>query len=213
MEELVRNYLELYGLTAVFTLMVINGLVSMPPSEVVLTLAGAAAAFGEMDVSWVIGAGVLGNFLGTSVLYVIGRRFGSDWVVVLKEKLHSGSWIMEKLSHILPGRILLARLQGFFSLRRGYIYTALLRCVPAIRSIISIPAGMVRMPAHAFAFSTLAGMLTWTTLWVGLGFLVGESWKRWGDAIAGILLLTLLILLAYGKSAVSRITILDVPED
>ena len=76
----------------------------------------------------------------------------------------------------------LERAEGWFD-RRGDLAVLLGRCVPLIRSLVSIPAGFRRMPLVRFSVLTVLGSLVWNTALVGAGALIGDRWQEVGDLV------------------------------
>jgi membrane protein DedA with SNARE-associated domain len=133
------------------------------PSEVVLPMAGLAASTGSFTLvealAWTTGGSIVGAFL----LYGLGAWLG-----------------VERLRRI-AGRVPLLhpedidRTVGWFQ-RHGGKAVFFGRMIPIFRSLISIPAGVTRMPLWRFGLLTAAGSLIWNTIFVLSGYLLGESW-------------------------------------
>jgi membrane protein DedA with SNARE-associated domain len=145
-------------------------------------------------------AGVSGNVFGTTVLFTIGRRVGYAWLPRLKRRLESGVGLRRRLSRVIPGEALLLYFENLFHQRGGFFWVGCLRCFPWIRSIVSLPAGMVRMNTGAFLLFTTVGCTIWAGAWLSMGLLIGESWSRWSPTITGTLIAVLFIILLILKS-------------
>lgn len=155
------------------------------PSELVIPLGGYLARQGKLDVIGVAAASALGSVLGALPLYYWGRKLGKerikDWAG------RHGRWVA-----VSPGE--LDRAQKWFE-KHGKRSVFLGRLVPGIRSLVSIPAGIGKMPMGIFIASTAAGSLLWSGLLAGAGYLLGAGYKsvdRFLDplswAILGIIL-------------------------
>jgi len=84
MEELIHNWIFNYGLVAIFFLMVSNGFISTPPSEIVLSLSGVISYLTGLNIFSIFFAALLANYLGAFIPYLIGRRVGYSWLLKLK---------------------------------------------------------------------------------------------------------------------------------
>lgn len=133
------------------------------PSEAVLPLAGYTASQGHYGVVAAIAWATAGSLVGALVLYYAGARLGSDRLVALAERVP-----------LVHGRDV-ERAMGWFD-RHGRTAVLLGRLVPGVRSLISIPAGVSRMPLAQFAGYTAAGSLAWNGLLIGAGYQLGEQW-------------------------------------
>ncbi|MCK2219427.1 DedA family protein [Actinomadura sp. ATCC 31491] len=133
------------------------------PSEVVLPLAGFTASRGEMDLLDVLVFTTLGSVVGALALYWVGALLGRERVLALAAKLP-----LVKTSDI-------EKTEAFFQ-RHGRKTVFFGRMIPIFRSLISIPAGVERMPLPMFLFLTTAGSLIWNTIFVMAGYLLGEQW-------------------------------------
>lgn len=135
------------------------------PSEIILPLAGLAAYEGKFTIVEAILWTTLGSLLGAYLLYGLGRWLGHDRTVALARKL---PFIDEDD---------VTKTVAWFN-RHGNKAVFFGRMLPIFRSLISIPAGIERMPAVRFGLLTLAGSLIWNTLFVGAGFLLGPAWEQ-----------------------------------
>jgi membrane protein DedA with SNARE-associated domain len=172
-----------YGLYAVFLLMLVDAVLPAA-SELVMLYAGALAAgaftgqqvtlFGtEVDsTAWayvaMATAGVLGYTLGSVLGWGIGRIGGRPFLD------RHGRWV-----HVTPDR--LARAELWFE-RYGDAAVFFSRMVPVVRSFISIPAGVVRMPLGRFTLLSFLGTLPWCFGLAGAGLALGTGWERFHHA-------------------------------
>jgi membrane protein DedA with SNARE-associated domain len=133
------------------------------PSEVVLPMAGLAASTGSFSLfealAWTTG----GSIMGALLLYGLGAWLGVD-------RLRR---IAGRVPLLHPEDI--DRTVGWFQ-RHGGKAVFFGRMIPIFRSLISIPAGVTRMPLWRFGLLTAAGSLIWNTIFVLSGYLLGESW-------------------------------------
>jgi membrane protein DedA with SNARE-associated domain len=169
----VTTVVETLGYVGVAFLVALENVFPPIPSEVILPLAGFVAGEGGASLWGMIVAATIGSVVGAWVLYGISAAIGPD-------RLHRflvryGRWFGVKERDLL-------RAEDWFDRRAG---TAVLigRCVPLIRSVVSVPAGFRRMPLLRFTLYTALGSLIWNTTLIGAGAILGERWKRVGDVV------------------------------
>ena len=166
--EWVTSVVETLGYGGVAFLVALENLFPPIPSEVVLPLAGFVAARGGASVVGMIVAATVGSMVGAFLLYGIAAAIGPVRLRALV--VRHGRWFG------LDGADL-DRTEAWFD-RRANIAVLLCRCVPLMRSLISIPAGFRRMSILPFTLYTLIGSLVWNVLLVGAGYLLGERWEQ-----------------------------------
>ncbi len=204
MQDLILSLINSYGIYAIFFLMISNGFASTPPSEAVYGFAGVLAYYGHINLYYVLLFGVAGNLTGTLLLYLVGVKIGCEWLLNLKIRLASLNKIFQKISSWLPNRKFIYRFEKLFTTKNGFIYVGVFRCFPLIRSIVSLPAGMVKMPIHKFLIYSFIGCAIWGFLWLELGYFLGESWQNWSFLVTAILLVILSIMILYLKHRVKK---------
>lgn len=133
------------------------------PSEVILPLAGFTASQGRMSLLGAIAWTTLGSVLGALALYQIGAALGRDRMRALVGRLP-----LVKLEDV-------DRTEAWF-LRHGVKAVFFGRMIPIFRSLVSIPAGVERMPVPVFLLFTSLGSLIWNSVFVLAGYLLGENW-------------------------------------
>ena len=143
------------------------------PSEVILPMAGLAAARGSFTLFEALFWTTAGSVVGAFALYGIGAVLGLDRLRALVKRL--------PLLHVDD----VDRTVAWFG-RHGGKAVFFGRMLPIFRSLISIPAGVVRMPLWRFGLLTLAGSLIWNSVFVLSGFFLGEQWHI-VEEYAGIL--------------------------
>lgn len=175
MSDWIISFIETYGYAGIVALMVLENVFPPIPSELILPFAGHAAARGTLHPAGVIAAGVLGSVIGALPWYVAGRALGMARVRTLAAR-HG------RLLTVSPADI--TRAQQWF-VRHGALSVMLGRLVPAVRSLISLPAGVARMaPAPFLAWSAL-GTLLWSSLLCALGYALEsryeavKDWVEW----------------------------------
>lgn len=133
------------------------------PSEVILPLAGFTASQGSFTLAEALVWTTVGSVVGATLLYGLGVLFGRDRMY----------WVWERLP--LTKTSDLERTEEWFA-RHGRKAVFFGRMVPIFRSLISVPAGIERMPILQFLGLTLAGSAIWNTIFVLAGYYLGEQW-------------------------------------
>jgi membrane protein DedA with SNARE-associated domain len=134
------------------------------PSEVILPLTGFAAGQGVLTLTSALFWTTLGSVTGAVVLYWIGMLFG-------RARMHA---IWAKLPLVKASD--LERTEDWFA-KHGTKAVFLGRMVPIFRSLISVPAGVERMPVPVFVMLTTLGSLIWNTVLVMAGYWLGDQWE------------------------------------
>jgi membrane protein DedA with SNARE-associated domain len=164
----VTSVVETLGYGGVAFLVALENLFPPIPSEVVLPLAGFVAADGSASLIGMIVAATIGSMVGAFILYGIAAAIGPVRLRALVTRY--GRWFGVDETD-------LDRTEEWFD-KRANLAVLLCRCVPLMRSLISIPAGFRRMSIFPFAFYTLIGSLAWNVLLIGAGYLLGERWHE-----------------------------------
>ncbi len=196
MQEWVVGVMSQFGYWGILLLIIIENIFPPIPSEVILTFGGFMTTNPDsgMSVWGVILVATLGSVAGAILLYGFGRLFPP-------ERLEN--WIDSKwgrLLHFKRGDVTLAR--DKFE-KRGQSTVFFCRCIPVVRSLISVPAGMAGMKFLKFLLFTVTGSLIWNTLLVCLGAIAGKTWERiasYFDTFSTVVLLLLIagiLILAY----------------
>jgi len=187
--------MEALGLLGVGLLVALENLVPPIPSEVILPLAGFTASRGEFTVIGAIVATTIGSVTGALVLYLLGRWLSADRLARIADRIP-----------LMKGSDVHAAVAWFE--RFGPVAVLLGRFVPIIRSMISIPAGVTRMNVALFLLLTTIGSGVWNTVFILLGFALGENWHLVEDAVSTygriVLALAFVILAAIIVAGVLR---------
>ncbi|WP_422751923.1 DedA family protein [Micromonospora sp. WMMD708] len=163
------------------------------PSEVILPLAGFAAAQGRISLVSAILWTTLGSVVGAWVLYGIGAALGRDRMRAIAARLP-----LVKLSDV-------DRTEAWF-LKHGVKAVFFGRMIPIFRSLISIPAGVERMPIMTFLLYTTLGSLIWNTTFVMAGFLLGDNWHVVEEYVGSFQKVVIVVCVAVaGWFVVSRV--------
>lgn len=159
----VVGLMDLIGAPGAGVAIALENLFPPLPSEVILPMAGLAAARGSFTLFEALFWTTAGSVVGAFALYWIGAVLGLDRLRALVKRL--------PLLHVDD----VDRTVAWFG-RHGGKAVFFGRMLPIFRSLISIPAGVVRMPLWRFGLLTLAGSLIWNSVFVLSGFFLGEQW-------------------------------------
>ena len=172
------------GLLGLVALMFVENVFPPIPSEVVLPLAGFFVGRGDFSFVGVLAAATLGSVLGSIFLYELARYGGRPFV------LRYG-----RILRVQPED--LDRADAWFE-QRGPVIVLVGRCIPGVRSLVSLPAGTLKMPRFQYIALTLVGSLAWNAALIGAGWILGEEWDRVSDVVGSVgtpLLVVLLVVL------------------
>jgi membrane protein DedA with SNARE-associated domain len=161
------DVIDKLGLPGVFALMVAESACLPIPSEATMLFAGFNVANGEYSLFAVTAVGVFANLVGSWIAYAIGYYGRIDVLEKHGAKLHI------KPSH-------LAWADAWFA-RYGTPVVFFSRMLPVIRTFISLPAGVARMPFWRFTALTLAGCIPWVLMLAFIGKQAGDNWEKWKD--------------------------------
>jgi membrane protein DedA with SNARE-associated domain len=164
----ITNTVADYGYVAVFVLMVLESACIPIPSEVTMLFGGALASAGfagdaQLSLAGVTVAGVAGNIVGSWLAYWVGARGGRPLID------RFGRYLL-----IRPHEI--DRAHEWFE-RRGQLAVFVARLLPVIRTFISLPAGIARMPFWRFTLYTALGCVPFVLALALLGVVAGENWE------------------------------------
>jgi membrane protein DedA with SNARE-associated domain len=152
------------GVIGVFLLMVLESACIPVPSEAIMLFAGFSVSEGEMTLFGIVAAGVLGNLVGSWIAYAVGYFARLD----LLER--------NRLIHVSPKHLKWA--DDWFK-RYGDATVFFTRMLPIIRTFISLPAGVAKMPFWRFSAFTLLGSVPWVLMLALVGRSVGDNWEQW----------------------------------
>jgi membrane protein DedA with SNARE-associated domain len=162
----VTDVIDRLGYVGVALLVALENLFPPIPSEIVLPFAGFVARDGRAALPGMILAATIGSLVGAWVLYGTAAAIGPDRFHRFLDRY--GRWFRLTSADI-------AKAERWFD-KRAVIGVLLGRCVPLVRSLVSIPAGFRRMRFGAFTLYTAIGSLLWNTGLIGAGYLLRENW-------------------------------------
>ena len=182
----VQDVINQFGYLGVALLVVIENVFPPIPSEVVLPFAGFVAQQGASAVNATAGAAqsdttvvgmmiaaTIGSVVGALILYFVSAAIGPERLRAFVERF--GRWFGVKSSDLV-------RAEEWFD-RRSSAAVLVGRCVPLIRSIVSIPAGFRRMKLTSFVVLTAIGSAVWNIALIGAGAVLGDQWERVGEYV------------------------------
>lgn len=180
----VINIISSLGYGGIFFLMALESACIPIPSEIIMPFSGFLVFEEKFSLLWVVIWGTIGNLIGSVAAYLVGFYGGRP----LLEKY--GKFILIS-SHELE-------LADRWFLKYGSLSVLFSRMLPAVRTFISLPAGVARMPFFKFCFYTFLGSLPWSFALTYAGLIMGENWKGlevyfrkfdWAIAILGVIAL------------------------
>lgn len=162
--DVATDFISSAGYPAVFVLMALESACLPVPSEAIMLFAGFAVSKGELTLLGIVAAGVIGNLVGSWAGYAIGYYGRTD----LLEK--------HRLFHVNPEW--LRKTEGWFE-RYGDAAVFFSRMLPIVRTFVSLPAGVAKMPLMRFSVLTVLGSIPWVFALGLLGQEVGANWESW----------------------------------
>ena len=171
MQNAIIDIMNQWGYLGVFFLIAVENIFPPIPSEVILLFGGALTAAtlgGKLSIFWMIVAATLASLAGAILLYYIGKILKTERL----KKIVSGK--VGKVLRLKPADI--DRADKWFD-EKGNITVFFCRCVPLLRSLISIPAGMSEMKMGKFILYTVVGSAIWNTILVTIGHNLGNNWE------------------------------------
>lgn len=169
MQQWIIDIMNQFGYAGIALLIAIENIFPPIPSEVILTFGGFLTTYTQFKIWGVIIAATIGSLIGAVVLYLFGRFLSEERLgIILDGKI--GQTLRFKKDD-------LHRANEWFK-RRGKLTVLICRCIPVLRSLISIPAGMAKMSWGLFLIYTIAGSFVWNTILVHLGAAAGASWQN-----------------------------------
>lgn len=163
LEDWIIPLLVDYGLIAIFISQTLESMCVPIPSEVVVPYGGFLAAQGHVALWEVVMVAIAANLLGSTIAYMAGRYGGRALV------LRYGKYVFMSAHHLDVA-------DRWFE-RRGEITVFLTRMMPGVRTFISVPAGVSRMPFPRFALYSVLGSTPWNLGLAYLGWVFGSNWE------------------------------------
>ena len=187
-----QHFIASYGYAAVFLLMLAESACIPVPSELIMLFGGALAAGAvpgaHPSLAGIIAAGAAGNIAGSYLAWAAGRHWGLPvvrrWGRRIGLREHDVDRAVRWFERYGPAAVFFGRL------------------VPVVRTFISLPAGVARMPAVRFGVYTAAGCIPWTAGLAITGYAVGRNWQAVANGfhgptyvIAGVLVIAVIVVI------------------
>lgn len=160
------------------------------PSELIMPLAGFEAQRGGMSIVMVVLAGSVGSLAGATLWYYIGRWIGED-------RLKQWAGRHGRLLTLRPSDV--EKVDAWFD-KHDEKAVLIGRLVPAVRTLISVPAGIFGMSLRRFLIYSSIGTIAWTTILALLGYLLGENYgavKDYLDPVSNVIVAGIIVYYVY----------------
>lgn len=160
--ELLTLYFSNYGAIAIFVIVLLEYL-NLPgfPAGVIMPLSGVMAANGNIHFFWVMVITVAAGLTGSLILYFLGRFGGSPFLKAYIRRFPKQKDNLEKNLNWID--------------QKGCAGVFFAKLIPMIRTIVSIPAGVLQMNLGKYVISSTLGIFIWNLVFVGAGYLLGEQ--------------------------------------
>ncbi|MBI1979092.1 MAG: DedA family protein [Candidatus Aenigmarchaeota archaeon] len=159
----VTSVISQIGYVGIFLLMVLESALIPIPSEVIMPFSGFLVATGEFNLFYVLAAGTIGNLVGSIIAYYIGSRIGRNLV------LRYGKYVLIDENHL--------NLADRWFQKFGDKIVFVSRNLPAVRTYISLPAGISKMNITKFSIYTFIGSIPWNFLLLYVGVILRQNWE------------------------------------
>jgi len=171
-----------FSYLGIFVLMVSNGFISFPSSQVLYIIAGYFVFTGNLNIGLVVFAGALGNTIGNIILYEVARRKGMHYLTkfpIFREKE-------------------LRKVQVAFQ-KKGIWFLAIGKLVPALKVFVPIPAGIAKMNRTLYASIVAITSIIWSFPFLAIGFYFGKSSKVFGNYAIILTIIAFVVMTVFYK--------------
>ncbi len=166
MGEWVVRLIEQSGYLGIGFLMFLETIFPPIPSEVIMSLAGVAAAQGKLGFGWAVASGTAGAMLGNIVWYLAARALGISRLEPFIRRW--GRWLGLTWPELQKAEV--------WFRNNGTFFVFLGRMLPTVRSLVSVPAGLLKMRFKTFVIASTLGTAGWTALLATAGYKLGENY-------------------------------------
>ena len=173
MSDWVVRLIDQSGYLGIAFLMFLETIFPPIPSEVIMPVAGIAAGQGKLSYGLVVASGTGGAMLGNIFWYLAARALGLDRLHPIIDRW--GRWLTITWPEV-------QRADAWFR-QHGMWFVFLGRLLPTVRSLVSVPAGLLHMQFRRFLAASILGTAIWTALLAGAGFKLGEGYDGINDVI------------------------------
>ncbi len=176
MSDWIIRLIEQSGYLGVGFLMFLETVFPPIPSEVIMSIAGVAAGQGKLSFGWVVAAGTTGAMLGNIFWYLAARALG---IMRLKPVvLRYGRWLTMSWAEVI-------RAERWFA-THGTMFVFVGRMLPTVRSLVSVPAGLLKMRFKSFFIASTIGTAIWTAALAFAGFKLGQRYAHINDLLGPV---------------------------
>ena len=176
MSDWVIRLIDGTGYAGIYLLMLLETVFPPVPSEVIMPVAGVRAAGGPMNLGGVVASGTAGAMTGNFFWYLVARWVGLRRFRAFIDR--HGRWLTMDWYDV-------ERVQQLFG-RFGSVVVAIGRMIPTIRSVVSIPAGLVHMQLVRFLFWSTLGTAAWSAMLAAAGYVLGQQFERIDEVLGPI---------------------------
>jgi len=169
----VTNIVETLGYFGVAALITLENVFPPLPSELILPLAGFETGRGQFNYFLMVIAATAGSVVGAIILYYVAHFVGEHRIRALIRRYGKWFQVTEKD---------LDRADAWFD-RYSSLAVLICRCVPLVRSVVSLPAGLRRMNMARFLLFTAIGSAVWNAALIGAGWALGDNWEVVGTYV------------------------------
>jgi len=160
------------GYAGLVVIMAVEHVFPPIPSELILPLAGFEVGRGNLSLTGVLIASTAGSMIGASLLYALARRGGRPLILRLRKLLRVTEEDLDRAER---------------RFRRHSAWMVVLgRMIPGVRSLVSLPPGLLRMPFRRYLALTFIGSLVWNTVLVIAGQQLGSRWEEVGGVVGPV---------------------------
>ncbi len=167
MQDFIIEVMNQYGAIGIAILIAVENIFPPIPSEVILSFGGFMTTYTSLSMIEVVTASTIGSVVGAIMLYGFGRILNKDRLIRICEGKFG------RAMHLKTEDI--ENSERWFSKNENAVWFC--RCIPIVRSLISVPAGMNKMKLSKFIVLTTIGTLIWNILITGIGKIAGNSWN------------------------------------
>lgn len=195
--DIAINWINSIGYWGILLGMILESACIPIPSEVIMPFGGYLVSTGHLNLIGVILIGTLGNVIGSLIAYAVGLWGGKRFIN------RFGKYVFLSKKHLDSA-------EKWFD-RRGEITVFVSRILPAIRTFISLPAGIARMPLGKFLTYTAIGSVIWSAILAYVGYILGRNWENIQNilhpiayivaAIVAVIIVYLIVKVIKGKKA------------
>ncbi len=167
--QMAVDVVEDLGLWGVFVLMVLESACIPIPSEATMLFAGFNVSDGQYSLFAAVAVGSVANLIGSWIAYAVGYYGRVD--------------VLEKHGRKIGIRTHHLQVADRWFERHGDATVFFTRMLPIVRTFISLPAGVAKMPFWRFTVFTLAGCIPWVFFLTFVGKQAGDNWEKWKDSL------------------------------